>query len=70
MITAMTKPEMIRADEVRFYLDDVCLPGRTGVYRAIPHDRADRAGLTLFVSINQHYIYIKDDMLVQKRQTN
>lgn len=63
----MTKPAEIRADEVRFYLDDVYLPGHIGIYRAAEHDRADKADHTLFVSTKGRHVYFKDDTVVRKR---
>jgi hypothetical protein len=63
----MPAPKEIRADEVRFYLDDVSLPGHRGIYRAASHDRADKAGYTLFVSTMNHHAYIKDDTTVWLR---
>jgi hypothetical protein len=55
----MTRPVEIRADKVRFYLDDVYLPGHKGIYRAASHDRADKADHVLFVNINGHRVYMK-----------
>lgn len=64
----MAIPEMIRADKVVFYMDNVYLPRHKGVYHSAPHDRADKADSTLFVSTKGHHIYIKDDVLVSKRK--
>ncbi len=63
----MTNFKKVRADSVRFYLDDVILPGRNGVYRAASHERSDKADRTLFVSTMNHRVYVKDDTLVYLR---
>lgn len=65
----MAAPKAIRADEARLYLDDVSLPGHRGIYRAASHDRADKAGYTLFVSTRNHHAYIEDGATVWLRNT-
>lgn len=62
----MTKPEMIRAEEMCFNHDECYLPGHKGLYHAQPHDRDDKMDNVLFVSRNGHYVYIEEHILVRK----